>query len=233
MASFLHFLWTCHYFVLSHQDNLFFVYFEIDTKKLGTLQKRLERCRMLQKQLFKHCTGKQVQWSIMNGYNRVQLKTHLLTNKSQKTKKCCEEDTTQSFSFLSIPLKWIQLNMIFYSKITNHWLSFCHKIKHTSCLRSWLSILRRSRVLISSPSFKLLCRSSLMYSQALERIPPLLWNKEREITTLRFRVPSIFSFFKVCLFKKCLKNGFIAESECGSQLSLPALSWCSQCCSLG
>lgn len=49
--------------------------------------------------------------------------------------------------------------------------------RHTSCLSSWLSTLRRSRTPTSSPSFRLLCRSSFMYSQALDKIPPLLWNR--------------------------------------------------------
>lgn len=44
----------------------------------------------------------------------------------------------------------------------------------TSCLSSWLSIRTRSRAPTSSPSFRLLWRISLMYSQALDRIPPLL-----------------------------------------------------------
>lgn len=60
------------------------------------------------------------------------------------------------------------------------WLSpdiLVNGCSRTSCLSSWLSILRRSSVLISSPSFRLLCRSSLMYSQALDKIPPLLWNR--------------------------------------------------------
>lgn len=44
----------------------------------------------------------------------------------------------------------------------------------TSCLSSWLSMRSRSRALMSSPSFRLLWRSSLMYSHALDKIPPLL-----------------------------------------------------------
>lgn len=48
---------------------------------------------------------------------------------------------------------------------------------HTSCLSSWLSTCRRSKMLVSSPNFMLLCRSSLMYSQAFDKIPPLLWNR--------------------------------------------------------
>lgn len=56
--------------------------------------------------------------------------------------------------------------------------------RHTSCLSSWLSTLRRSSTPTSSPSFRLLCRSSFMYSQALDKIPPLLWNRTIKLQPL-------------------------------------------------
>lgn len=60
----------------------------------------------------------------------------------------------------------------------------------TSCRSSWLSILSRSRELMSSPSFRLLWRSSLMYSHALDRIPPLLWERKTVVTGVGLRVHS-------------------------------------------
>ncbi len=125
--------------------------------------------------------------------------------------------------------------------------------RYTSCRSSWLSILRRSRELISSSNFRLLCRSSLMYSQALDKIPPLLWNKRKTESCKNFSWFS-FSFSVICNHLKFVflqtvwEKGVWEETsshwichftstktrvESESELNSPALSSCSQCYSLG